>query len=72
MLSHASEAYFWTILIQNWIKKNIVDQNLEGRAPVAPPSGSATDTDFIQRARQTCREHLFYIREFSIAVNAPH
>ena len=36
MLSHVIWALFWGILMQSWIK-NIFDQNLEGRALVAPP-----------------------------------
>ena len=43
MLSHAIWALFLSILIQNGIEKNIVDQILGGRAPVVPPSKSATD-----------------------------
>ena len=37
MRSRAIRALFWSILEQNWINKsNIVDQNVEGHAPVAP------------------------------------
>ena len=43
MFSCAIWALFLSILIQSWIKKNIVYQILGGGGtPVAPPSGSAT------------------------------
>ena len=37
MLSRAIWALFLNVLIQKWDTKNIVDQNLGERAPVAPP-----------------------------------
>ena len=42
-LSRAIWGLFWSIPIHNWIKENIVDQNLEGARTCSAPSGSATE-----------------------------
>ena len=39
----ALSCYLSLIVTQNWFSKSTADQNLEGRAPLAPPPGSATD-----------------------------
>ena len=39
----ALSCYLSLIVTQNWFSKSTADQNLEGRAPLVPPPGSATD-----------------------------
>ena len=45
-LYHATCALSWSILIQNWIKNNILDYNLERERAYCAPSGSAIDEWF--------------------------
>ena len=60
MLFHAvsEPALFWSILIENRIEKNRVDQNLGGGGlPDAPPPGSTT-------AVYAVHYHIFFLKCF--------